>query len=187
VKREQIRFYNIRNKTKHRMIRRLKRANRKEEYQSMAADYVVTFSNGALDDETALAYLQKAFRFFKYHFDGFEIISAAIHFDEATPHLHLRVSYFNVDLMKFQQDTAMKAGLTDINHIRDEFQRLVADGFNLRRQDGGIVSAHDGPKALQAKATERTIKAMAEELEALREELQYYRGHIHTNIANIIT
>ena len=110
------------------MVRRIKNKLGNVDYQSMAQDFVISFSPGALDDLRAIEYLKAAYRFFRFHFDGLEVISAYIHRDETTPHLHIRIAYFDLDRYKFVQKELMQKGITKIDNIRDAFH-CASEGY----------------------------------------------------------
>lgn len=127
---------------------------KKKEDPALSQQFIFIYSYGALSEEDGIKYLYLADKFIREWFPDNEIISSIIHLDEKVPHIHIDVAYWDINKKKFNQkelsaysknDDGEKIGgfKTDIDYIRDEFQRLVADKFGLEKQDGSVVNPDD--------------------------------------------
>lgn len=147
-KRVQIRLANKKNGTRNRMLRQVNTKDSKREYKSMMQEFVFSYSPGALSQKGGVEYCQLALEFIQEWYQNIEIISATIHLDETTPHIHIWSTYFDQNQCRFIQNSLQKRGLTNINYIRDAWhKKLHESGFKLLKQDGSIVKSHDGLKA----------------------------------------
>jgi len=148
AKRTQIREHNLKNGTKHRMLRKtIDKKTDKKEYKAMAQELVISTSHKALTDEESIEYLKRADIFLREHFENCEVIQSVIHMDEKTPHLHFFVSYFDEKNCKFSQEELRADNKTDLDTIRDLFQEEVAGSFGLVKQDGSVVAPDEWQQA----------------------------------------
>lgn len=148
AKRTQIREYNLKHGTKHRMLRQTTdKKTSKKEYKSMAQELVISTSHLALNDKQSIEYLKKADTFLREHFENCEVIQSVIHLDEKTPHLHFFVSYFDKKNCKFSQEELRSENKTDVDTIRDLFQEEVAKPFGLKKQDGSVITPNEWTQA----------------------------------------
>lgn len=144
--------WNIENPSDKQKLRRFPRMteNRKtkeKELLSLNQQFVFTYSNGALSEEQGVEMLKRSDQFIRNWFLKNEIISSNLHLDETTPHIHVDVAYYDKHEKRFNQKELSAQGKTDIDAIRNAFQREVADEFGLIKQDGSVVAEHDGGKA----------------------------------------
>lgn len=151
-KRKYIYDKNVKNDTKHRMIRKvLNKVNKKREYKAMVQEFIFTHSPNVMSAQDSVDYCKLALDFIREYYPELEVISAIIHMDESTPHIHIQVAYFDMNVGRFCQSDLQDEGRTDIDNIRDAWEKKRLDvGFvGLRRQDGSVISKqeHDGSKA----------------------------------------
>ena len=171
--RAKIREHNKKHGTKNRMVRKITKGKDKGEYKSMMQEFIFTHSQGALTEEESIKFLEEALAFIREWYPDLEIVSADIHLDEATPHIHIIVSYFNTVQNKFVQADLQKKGKTDIDAIRNAWQkRIESKGYTLKKQDGSIVQTHDGSKA--------DIKVAEAKQKAIKEVVQKGKDKIYT-------
>jgi hypothetical protein len=93
-KAHELRDANSKHGTKHRMIK---------EGASTFFSLVVQATNTALSYEEHQAFLNECFLCLKEHFKSQELLQATIHNDETTPHLHLKIAFFDNEKKKFNQ------------------------------------------------------------------------------------
>ena len=138
----------------------------KQKYPSLMQEFVFTHSHGALTENESIRYCRLAYEFVVNWFDMCNIILAVIHLDEETPHIHIWVDYYNKFENRFVQSILQDEGKTDINSIRNAWQKKIeGEGFNLLKQDGSVVgSKHDGTKADKVKGD---LKKQNEEFTAI--------------------
>lgn len=185
AKKEQIRSYNLKHGTKHRMIqKKLDKKTGKTEYSSMAQEFIFTHSpNADLSEKKSIEYLKKSFEFIKNRFPDNEIIDARIHLDEKTPHIHIITSYFNEKECRFNQKELSKAKLTDINEIRKDFQEEVAKGTGLLKQDGSVVAPNEHKQAnYEIGILKEQLKETNENAETSYEELLFELQEEYSNV-----
>ena len=176
IRREQIRVANKQrkaNETKSRMRTMTKDPkNGKSTPLSLMHEFVFTHSNGALTPDESIRYCILAYEFIKNWFNECNIILAVIHLDEETPHIHIWADYYNKFDNRFEENVLQKKDKTDINKIRNAWQKkLVEEGFDLLKQDGSVVGEkHDGSKADKNKGDlKKQIVALNEKIKTLTE------------------
>ncbi len=173
--------WNIENPSDKQKLRRFPRMteNRKtkeKELLSLNQQFVFTYSNGALSEEQGVEMLKRSDQFIRNWFLKNEIISSNLHLDETTPHIHVDVAYYDKHEKRFNQKELSAQGKTDIDAIRNAFQREVADEFGLIKQDGSVVAEHDGGKADIGKGQ---LKA---ENKKLKEQIVQKNKHLKSTI-----
>jgi len=149
-KRTQIREANKKNGTNHRMLKKNTKGKYKDEIKSTTQELIFTHSHDAMTEAESIEFLKLALEFIKEFYPELEIISAVIHLDEETPHIHIDVAYFDVNQCRFIQKFLQDAGRTDFDNIRDAWENKLKDTKfeKLKRQDGSVVGdKHDGSKA----------------------------------------
>jgi len=166
TKKEELKFGNQKNGTKNRFPRQIK-----NEDSALNQEFVISSSNSALTKEENIEYLKDAHDFLKEWFEDCEVIQSEIHLDEKTPHLHFVTSYFSTVQKKFIQKELSQKGKTDINKIRDAFQKKVADKYGLKKQDGKVVAAaeHQSKANVQIGKLKKELKAKNEMIEKMLE------------------
>jgi hypothetical protein len=107
---------------KHRMIK---------ENSAFAFTLIIQASYYPIQRDKHLEFLKSSFTFFKERFLHHEIIEAVIHLDEQTPHLHLTISYFDDELVKFNQKGIIE--LTNLNKVNNDFEKDVGCRFDLKQ------------------------------------------------------
>lgn len=153
TRQEQIRIANrhrLANESKSRMPQRKRDKKTGDlKHSAMMQEFVFTHSNGALTLEESIRYCRLAHEFIKKWFDQCNVISSIIHLDETTPHIHIWTDYYDKFDNRFFQSDLQDMEKTDINKIRNAWQKkLVEEGFDLLKQDGSVVGEkHDGSKA----------------------------------------
>ncbi len=126
-----------------------------KKYPSLMQEFVFTYTPNALSTEESILYLELADKFIREWYPDNEVISSIIHKDEETFHLHIWATYFSNLQCRFVQSDLQDAGKTNINIIREAWQKtLKEEGFDLIKQDGSVMEErgrkHDGSKALKA-------------------------------------
>jgi len=192
-KKRELKKSNAKNGTKNRFIRKMKNVQSGEmEYQSTCQEFVIS-SSPNFDKTKSVEYLKKADIFFKKRFKNCEIISSEIHLDETTPHLHIIISYFDINKKKWIQKELSKAKITDFDRIRNDFQKEVADEFGLKKQDGAVVKkgTHQQKASLEVAELKATIKNLntsiskfEAEIEKYEERVKFLSSEKYTNATN---
>jgi hypothetical protein len=176
-KRDEIRKKNFENGTKNRMVRKTKNKKTGEmEFLSMVQEFIFTHSPGAMSENESIEFLKMADKFLKSWFgEEIEVISSVIHLDEATPHLHFTISYFDKNRGKFCQSELQKQGKTDISNIRSAWQKHLSNTrfSGLQEQDGSVKKGENhNPKAsAEAKMLRERIGELEEQKAYLGKEL----------------
>ena len=172
-KKEELRLSNVKNGTKNRFPRRVK-----NEDASLSQEFVISSSNEALTEQENIEYLKEANQFLKDWFKGCEVIQSEIHLDETTPHLHFVVSYFSEDRKKFIQKELSQNGSTDINQIREAFQKKVGDKYGLKKQDGTIVKPdkHTAKASLEVAKLKKKLSEALQDTKQLQDELDHAKS-----------
>ena len=152
AKREGIRQGNLQRKPGERKARFPRQVTNKKtkekEFPALSQEFVFTHSPGAMSEVESIEYLRRADQFIRNWFQDCEVLSSVIHLDETTPHLQIHISYFDQNEKRFVQKALSQAGLTDIDAIRNAFQKEVAEDYDLIKQDGQVVGKqYDGSKA----------------------------------------
>jgi hypothetical protein len=130
-----------------------------------------------MSENESIEFLKMADKFLKSWFgEEIEVISSVIHLDEATPHLHFTISYFDKNRGKFCQSELQKQGKTDISNIRSAWQKhLSGTHFSaLEAQNGSVKKGENhNPKA----------SAEAKELRERNRALEKERAHLTKQLA----
>lgn len=112
----------------------LKKAVRKDAV--VMCSFVVTSDKDFFNNntpETEKEYFKQAYEFIKNRYGEQNIISAEVHKDETTPHLH-------INFIPITEDNKLSAkrlfDKKSLKLLQDDFHRVVAKNFNLER--GGI-------------------------------------------------
>lgn len=145
----------------------------KRKYLSLMQELVFTHSNGAMSLEESIRYCTLAYEFIVSWFAECNVFLAVIHLDEETPHIHIWVDYFNKFDNRFEESVLQAKGKTNINKIRDAWQKKIEEeGFSLIKQDGSVVGGkHDGPKADKSKGDLKKLnEELTHEVETLKNE-----------------
>ena len=196
VKRKQIREANKHRKGKERKSRfpreLVNKKTKEKAIPALSQEFIISHSHLALTEQQSIEYLKKAHEFLKEWFKNCEILSSIAHFDERTPHLHFHISYFDQVQNRFVQqelsqnrrvigkdkdgkDIKERYSLTDIDNIREAFQREVADDFELIKQDGSVVETHSYKASLETaelKEVNEKLNNTNKELEEVNEKLK---------------
>lgn len=148
-KKAEIKEANIINNTKHRFLReKFDKKNKEYSIGGIGAEIIITHSPSAMSQDESIKYLKDSYEFLKEHFRPCEIDDAYIHLDEKTPHLHLKLFYFDNERKKFIQKEMSQENTegnrrTNVNHIRYEFLNYLkakgGAGAKMLRQDGRVV------------------------------------------------
>ena len=164
-KREEIRIANIERRKDGKKLARFPKPQKMKNKEgkiigidaALMQEYVITLSPDALDAKQREQYLRDAFSFFSKRFKNCEILYGEIHKDEKTEHLHFGVSFFDKHDKRFIQKTMSSKNITNLDEIRDAFQKEVAEKYDLKKQDGEVTkSRYDGDKAEKNKGDIRT-------------------------------
>lgn len=129
-----------------------------------ALEYVVTASPEAFEKIDAKAYFEASLRFLQARHGTDRIVSAVVHLDESTPHMHViavPVYEGKLNAKQFMARNALKT-------LQDDFGRLGA-GFGLQRGREGSQATHMRVSDFK-KDADKQIEAIAERVEKLREE-----------------
>lgn len=176
TRKEQIRIANTKrhiNEKKARLPRVKKdKKTGNDKFPSLTHEFVFTHSHDAMNTDESIRYCILAHEFIMNWFDECNIILAVIHLDEETPHIHIWVDYYNKFKNRFVQSILQDEGKTDIDSIRNAWQKkLEEEGFNLLKQDGSVVGAeHDGCKADKNKGDlKKQIVELTENVKSLLE------------------
>lgn len=176
-KKAEIKEANIKNNTKHRFLReKFDKKNKEYSIGGIGAELVITHSPNAMSEEESIKYLRDSFEFFKDHFKPCEIDDAYIHLDEKTPHLHLKLFYFDNERKKFIQKEMSQEDIkgnrrTNVNHIRYEFLNYLkakgGAGAKMLRQDGKVVKKGTHTQA------KKEVGDLKEQIKKLKTELDF--------------
>jgi len=162
-KKFQIREYNLKKGSKHRMIQKNK---------SFCQELIFSHSHNALSKSQSIEYCKLAHQFIKDRFKDNEILNSVIHLDEKTPHIHIVVSYFDITNCKFNQKDLMKKKLTDIDKIRDDFDKYIKPFFpTLKKQDGSVVTNHNKKASLEIDKLKKENKLLKDEINDLKKQI----------------
>nr|AUH21271.1 hypothetical protein [uncultured bacterium] len=181
TKKNEIRAKNVERrkaKTKKKLSRFPRQVKNKKtkEFQDAALcfEFIFGYTHKALSDAEGIEYLKDAYNFAKEWFET-EIISADIHLDEKTPHMHMVISYFCEEDARFIQKELSQKKLTDLDTFRDAFQKRVAGKYELIKQDGTVCTDHKYLANLEVddlkKSNKYELEKVAEELSQKNEEL----------------
>lgn len=110
-------------------------------------------------------YFKTCYDFFSKEFGAENVVSAKVHKDETTPHMHLHFVPVNKENGKLQARVSMNKA--KINYIHDELPKFLQErGFDVVRGKGktekNIENIHEYKKT---KELEKEIKEIAEEVE----------------------
>ena len=120
-------------------------------------------------EEKTKAYFESCYAFFSKEFGKENVVSAKVHLDETSPHMHLHFVPFNKETGKLQARVAMNKA--KINYIHDELPKFLRErGFDVERGKGrskeqNIKDIHE------YKEVQREIAGLQQEKERLRNEL----------------
>lgn len=168
TKKEEIKNYNFENGTKHRFIRStLNKKTKEYELGAMSQEFVISLSPDFLTEEESIEYLKDADNFLRSVYPNCEVIQSIIHLDEKTPHLHFNVSYFHETEKRFMQKELSQENRTDINSIREAFQKSVAEKYNLKKQDGSVVENHENKASLKVQELKEKEKILLKNVDEL--------------------
>lgn len=120
-------------------------------------------------EEKTKVYFESCYEFFSKEFGKENVVSAKVHLDETSPHMHLHFVPFNKETGKLQARVAMNKA--KINYIHDELPKFLRErGFDVERGKGrskeqNIKDIHE------YKEVQREIAELQQEKERLRNEL----------------
>ena len=157
----------------------LKKAVRKDAV--VMCSFVITsdkefFNNISLEQEKA--YFQKAYEFVKEKYGEQNIISAEVHKDETTPHLH-------INFIPVTKDNRLSAkSLFDkksLKQLQDDFYSQVSREFGLDR--GGVEEHQKNINKVTYKREK--VKKDLEEINQLEQDIQSKMEHYSNNNVKI--
>lgn len=157
----------------------LKKAVRKDAV--VMCSFVITSDKDFFNNntpETEKEYFKQAYEFIKNRYGEQNIISAEVHKDETTPHLH-------INFIPVTEDDRLSAkSLFDkksLKVLQDDFHRVVAKNFNLER--GGIEEHQKNIDKVTYK--KEKVKNELEEINKLEQETEEKKQVILNKAHNI--
>lgn len=141
------------------------------------SNFVVTSDKAffdALQPADQRRFFEKSYEFFKERYGESRVVSAVVHMDEMTPHLHF-------SLVPITQDNKLSAKTlfdrTELRAIQDEFPRFMqSQGFNLERGlDAEGKNKHIDIQKLKAMEIEKRLQALSHEKNAIETDLNAIR------------
>lgn len=132
-----------------------------------------------MDEKAIKSFFKDSYEFFKEKYGEENIISAQVHMDEKTPHMHL-------SLVPITQDGRLSAKkLFDKNGLRslqDNYPKYIQNkGFDLKRGvDSEGVNKHIETQKLKLMELEERNKFLLEENKKLEKELEHLKSEIQT-------
>ena len=160
----------------HKRLSEIKVHNRKD--VNVFCDWIVTAPDSLKSDEYKL-FFEKAYEFLRERYGKENIISAYVHMDETTPHIHFAFIPVTIDKKKHIPKLCAKEVITktELKSIHGEMSDFMKKAFD---RDIGILN---GATALgnltinQLKHTTEQAKAVSEEIIAPKvEEMQKKRS-----------
>ena len=144
----------------------LKKAVRKDAV--VMCSFVVTSDKDFFNNntpETEKEYFKQAYEFIKNRYGEQNIISAEVHKDETTPHLH-------INFIPITEDNKLSAkrlfDKKSLKLLQDDFHRVVAKNFNLER--GGIEEHQKNIDKVTYK--KEKVKNELEEINKLEQDIE---------------
>lgn len=144
----------------------LKKAVRKDAV--VMCSFVVTSDKDFFNNntpETEKEYFKQAYEFIKNRYGEQNIISAEVHKDETTPHLH-------INFIPITEDNNLSAkrlfDKKSLKLLQDDFHRVVAKNFNLER--GGIEEHQKNIDKVTYK--KEKVKNELEEIKKLEQDIE---------------
>ena len=132
-----VREQNIDKKEAQKIARKKYPKRRAPSNQSIGFSIVIDCTpNKDWTEQDYIRYLKDAESFLKERFKNLEILSCVIHVDEKKPHLHISFSYFDRNEKRFVEKKLMQEKKTDLDTLLSDFERDVAQKYNLHRGDG---------------------------------------------------
>lgn len=128
-----------------------------------ALEYVVTASPEAFGKIDEKAFFEASLRFLKARHGDDRIVSAVVHLDESTPHMHVIAVPVHEGKLNAKQFMARNA----LRTLQDDFGRLGA-GFGLQRGRESSQRTHMPVSEFKREAEKRK-KALEAQIEALKE------------------
>lgn len=132
-----VREQNIDKKEAQKIARKKYPKRRAPSNQSIGFSIVIDCTpNKDWTEQDYIRYLKDAESFLKERFKNLEILSSVIHVDEKKPHLHISFSYYDKNEKRFVEKKLMKEKKTDLDTLLSDFERDVAQKYDLHRGDG---------------------------------------------------
>lgn len=130
------------------------------------------------DDNQRKSFFKDSFEFIKEVYDYKNIISATVHLDEKTPHMH-------VNFIPITNDNRLSAKtLLNRDHLRnlhDMFYKKVGKKYNLERGIKGSTAKHIGVLTFKQKALKEEIKKLIDVKNKIFKDAQKDKGHFFIN------
>lgn len=122
--------------------------------------------------ERSTEYLKEVYNYFCDEFGAENVVSAKVHLDETTPHMHLHFVPVNKENGKLQARVVMdRARINKIHNKAPEY--LLSKGFDVVRGSGKTKENIDIHK-FKAEALRDDLKALQSEVRVKRKELFKY-------------
>lgn len=112
-------------------------------------------------EEKTARYFETCYEYFSAEFGKENVVSAKVHLDETTPHMHLHFVPFNKDTGKLQARVAMNKA--KVNHIHDSLPAFLQEnGFDVVRgrgktKDKNIEDVHEYKEVVRAITEKESI------------------------------
>jgi hypothetical protein len=145
----------------------LKRAVRKDATVMMQALFTSDSEFfKAMDREEQLEFFEKSFDFVKDRYGEENLISATIHFDEKTPHMHVNF----VPVIEGRLSAKDLFAPSDLRRLQDDYNRFVKEnGYDLKRGEMQERKKNLGVAEYKLETKYRELKQKQQELEKLEE------------------
>jgi len=137
------------------------------------------FAQVANDLQKQKAFFTQCLNWVKARFGAKNIISAIVHMDEATPHMHLDFVPLTADGRLAAKD--MLGGRKDLQRLQDDFWEKVGKPWGLERGERADFDNPNAPKP-QRHLTTAEYKREVVKLEAKFDDLQKQAGILERNL-----
>lgn len=142
----------------------LKRAIRKD--ATVMVQVMITSDKAFFDGMTKpeqVEFMKKSYEFIKDRYGEKNLVSAIIHMDEKTPHLH-------VNFVPITEDGRLSAkdlfGPKDLRKLQDDFNRYCREnGYDLERGDPGSKAKHIEMAEFKKRTADKELKKVQSELD----------------------
>lgn len=157
----------------HQRLSEVKVQNRKD--VNVMCDWIITAPKD-LPEEDLKRFFSFSFDFFSQRYGKENVISANVHMDETTPHMHFAFIPVTKDKKKSVYKVSAKEVLnrSDLQSLHGDLQRYLENvlGYPVHVLNGATKGKNKEIQELKAKSAEEKAKKAKEELEKLEEQIE---------------
>jgi len=166
----------------HQRLSEVKVQNRKD--VNVMCDWIITAPKDLPEDDLK-RFFSFSFDFFSQRYGKENVISANVHMDETTPHMHFAFVPVTEDKKRGGYKVSAKEVInrSDLQNLHVDLQRYLENalGYQVNVLNGATEGKNKEIQELKAKSAEEKAKKAKEELEKLEEKIEPLKNLQVTN------